>query len=129
MNRKPSGRRLTPLELEIMEALWRTGPATVQVIRQELTSKRPLAYTTVQTMLNILHRKRKVKRKLKGKAYEYAPVVSRQAAVHQSVRDLVNHLFDGSAETLVMSLVESKQLTTEDLGRLSRLLEQARKDA
>jgi BlaI family transcriptional regulator, penicillinase repressor len=129
MNRKPSGGRLTPLELEIMEALWRTGPATVQVIRQELTSKRPLAYTTVQTMLNILHRKRKVKRKLKGKAYEYAPVVSRQAAVHQSVRDLVNRLFDGSAETLVMSLVESKQLTTKELGRLSRLLEQARKDA
>lgn len=129
MNRKRPDRTLTPLELEIMEALWRTGPATVQVIRQELTNKRPLAYTTVQTMLNILYRKRKVKRKLKGKAYEYAPVVSRQAAVHQSVRDLVNRLFDGSAETLVMSLVESKQLTTEELGRLSRLLEQARKDA
>lgn len=129
MNRKPSGRTLTPLELEIMEALWSTGPATVQVVRQELTNKHPLAYTTVQTMLNILHRKRKVRRKLKGKAFEYAPVVSRQAAVRQSVRDLVNRLFDGSAETLVMSLVESKQLTTEELGRLSRLLEQARKDA
>ncbi len=51
---------LTPLELEIMHVLWETGPANVQSVQQHL--ERELAYTTVQTMLNILHRKGKVKR-------------------------------------------------------------------
>src|SRR5207249_5200083 len=67
--------RLTPLELEIMHVLWDTAPANVQTVQQHL--KRELAYTTVQTMLNILHRKGKVKRTLKDRAYFYKPAVSR----------------------------------------------------
>lgn len=129
MGRKPSDCKLTPFELEIMEALWRTGPATVKVVREELASKRRLAYTTVQTMLNILHRKRKVKRKMRGKAFQYVPAVSRQAAVHHSVRELINLLFGGSAETLVMSLIEAKELSVEEMERLTSLLEQARNDS
>jgi BlaI family transcriptional regulator, penicillinase repressor len=58
--------RLTPLELEIMKVLWETGAANVQTVQQRL--ERELAYTTVQTMLNILHRKGKVKRALKDRA-------------------------------------------------------------
>jgi predicted transcriptional regulator len=128
MGRKHPDCKLTPFELEIMEALWRTGPATVQVVREELASKRRLAYTTVQTMLNILHRKQKVKRKMKGRAFQYAPAVSRQTAVHQSVQDLINLLFGGSAETLVMSLVETNQLSIKKIERLTLLLEQVRND-
>ena len=57
---------LTPLELEIMHVLWATGPANVQSVQHHL--ERELAYTTVQTMLNILHKKAKVKRVLKNRA-------------------------------------------------------------
>src|SRR5688572_31947892 len=64
---------LTPLELEIMHVLWETGPANVQTVQQAL--KRELAYTTVQTMLNILERKGKAKRTLKNRAYFYKPAV------------------------------------------------------
>ena len=60
--------QMTPLELEIMQVLWETGPATVQTVQKQL--KRELAYTTVQTMLTVLHRKQKVKRSLKDKAYD-----------------------------------------------------------
>ena len=60
------------LELQIMQMLWKNGPSTVQSVQQSLAGD-PLAYTTVQTMLNILQRKGKVKRKLLGKAYEYRP--------------------------------------------------------
>jgi len=115
--------RLTPLELEIMEVLWETGAANVQTVQQRL--KRELAYTTVQTMLNILHRKGKVKRALKDRAYFYKPAVSRRQVVKQAVNDLVEHLFGGSVENLVMSLVETKHLTPEKMDRLNTLLKEA----
>jgi len=115
--------RLTPLELEIMRVLWETGPANVQSVQQRLT--RELAYTTVQTMLNILHRKGKVKRTLKERAYFYRPAVSHSQVVRGAVSDLVENLFGGSVESLVMSLVETKHLDAEKLARLNRLLQES----
>jgi len=115
--------QLTPLELEIMHVLWETGPANVQTVQQKL--KRDLAYTTVQTMLNILHRKGKAKRTLKDRAYFYKPAVSRKQVLSKHVVDVVDRLFGGSAESLVMSLVETKHLTAAKLARLHKLLEEA----
>src|SRR5215471_4374576 len=117
---------LTPLELEIMHVLWETGAANVQTVQQQL--QRELAYTTVQTMLNILHRKGKVKRTLKERAYFYRPAVSRSQVVGQHMSDIVERLFGGSAESLVMSLVETKHLTPEKLARLHKLLEEAEQE-
>lgn len=122
--RKPE--RLTPLELEIMHVLWETGPANVQTVQQKLP--RALAYTTVQTMLNILHRKGKVKRTLKERAYFYRPTVSRNQVVGQAVNDMVEHLFGGSAESLVMSLVETRHLDAEKLTRLNRLVKKSEEE-
>jgi BlaI family transcriptional regulator, penicillinase repressor len=115
--------QLTPLELEIMHVLWETAPANVQTVQQGL--KRELAYTTVQTMLNILHRKGKVKRNLKDRAYFYKPTVSQKQIISQTIGDLVERLFGGSAESLVMSLVETKHLTAEKLARLNRMVEKS----
>ena len=112
---------LTPLELEIMHVLWDTGPANVQTVQQRL--ERALAYTTVQTMLNILHKKGKVKRTLKDRAYFYKPAVSRSHVTTQHITDIVDRLFGGSAESLVMSLVETKHLTPKKLAQLQKLLE------
>jgi predicted transcriptional regulator len=115
--------QLTPLELEIMHVLWETGAANVQTVQQKL--KRELAYTTVQTMLNILHKKGKAKRTLKDRAYFYKPAVSRKQVISKHVGDVVDRLFGGSAESLVMSLVETKHLTSEKLARLQKLVEEA----
>jgi len=114
---------LTRLELEVMNVLWDTGAANVQTVQQQL--KRELAYTTVQTMLNILHRKGKVKRTLVDRAYFYKPVVSRDQVVSHTVSDMVDRLFGGSAESLVMSLVETKHLTPAKLDRLNKLLKKS----
>jgi BlaI family transcriptional regulator, penicillinase repressor len=119
---------LTPLELEIMKVLWETGPAAVQTVQQRLAPERPLAYNTVQTMLNVLLRKGKVQRESRGRAYLYEPVVSRVQASRLAVSDLVQRMFDGSAESLVMSLVETRQLTPEKLAELSALLESSAED-
>ena len=121
---RPKAEKLTPLELEIMHVLWEQGPANVQTVQQKLD--RSLAYTTVQTMLNILHRKGKVKRALKDRAYFYTPAVSRSHVNRQHIGDIIDRLFGGSAESLVMSLVETKHLTPEKLARLQQLIEENR---
>jgi BlaI family transcriptional regulator, penicillinase repressor len=122
MTRKRARQQFTPLEFEIMSVLWSQGPANVAAVQQALGGSSPLAYTTVQTMLNILYRKGKVKRVLKGRAYVYAPAVSRKRAARAALRDVLNRLFGGSAESLVMSLVEDRHLTPARLAELNRLL-------
>src|SRR6266699_5869986 len=119
---RPKSENLTPLELEIMHVLWAEGPANVQIVQQHLP--RELAYTTVQTMLNILHRKGKVKRALKDRAYVYKPAVTRRQFVSRHLGDLVDRLFGGSAESLVISLVEAKHLKPQTLARLNKLLKE-----
>ena len=110
---------LTPLELEIMNVLWESGPANVQAVQARLAG-RELAYTTVQTMLNILHRKGKVKRVLKDRAYIYRAVLSRPRAVRQAVSEVLERFFSGSADSLVLNLLETRQLTPEQLARIQK---------
>jgi predicted transcriptional regulator len=106
-----------------MNVLWETGPANVQTVQARIKG-RDLAYTTVQTMLNVLHRKGKVKRQLKDRAYRYRPVLSRQSAVTQAVGDMLDRFFGGSADSLVLNLVETRQLTPEKLEQIQKLLQQ-----
>ena len=120
--RKNSEQGLTPLELEIMKVLWETGPANVQTVQARL-GPRELAYTTVQTMLNVLHRKGRVKRQLKERAYVYRPVLSRETAAGQAVREMLDRFFGGSADSLVLNLVETRQLTQEKLAEIQKLLD------
>jgi BlaI family transcriptional regulator, penicillinase repressor len=121
--KKVSDGSLTPLELEIMSVLWETGPANVQSVQAHLEG-RDLAYTTVQTMLNVLHRKGRVKRQLKDRAYLYRPVLSRQKAVTHAVGDMIDRFFGGSADSLVMNLMETRKLTPEKLAQLQKLVEE-----
>jgi predicted transcriptional regulator len=118
--------QMTPLELEIMQVLWETGPATVQTVQRQL--KRELAYTTVQTMLTVLHRKGRVKRTLKDKAYVYRSAVSCKKFTAHAVRELIDRLFGGSAEGLVINLLQEKRLTPQKLAALHALIEKGDDD-
>ncbi len=120
--KKISDPALTPLELQIMNVLWETASGNVQTVQANLKG-RELAYTTVQTMLNVLHRKGKVKRVLKNRTYIYRPVLSRQKAVTQAVGDMLDRFFGGSADGLVLNLVETRQLTPEKLARIQQIIE------
>jgi BlaI family transcriptional regulator, penicillinase repressor len=130
--RKRSGSGLTPLELEIMQVLWAHGPSNVQAVQERLKNDPPLAYTTVQTMLNVLQRKKKVKRRLRGRAYEYHAVVSHEAASRHAVRDMLDNMFGGSVDGLLMNLLKDRQISQEKLAelteRLSREEERLRKE-
>jgi predicted transcriptional regulator len=114
----------TPLELKIMQVLWRLGPAQVQTVQEELEGD--LAYTTVQTMLNVLHRKGRVTRRLRGRAYEYRATVTQEKTLGTAVADLIDRMFGGSPEELVMSLVKSRQLDAARLTKLAERVEAAK---
>jgi BlaI family transcriptional regulator, penicillinase repressor len=111
---------LTPLELEIMQVLWESGPCTVAEVQPKL--KAELAYTTVQTMLNVLLRKSKVKRVQEGRAYRYRAAVSRERASGSALSDLVKRMFGGSSEALLMAMVDTQQITAEELTRVAERL-------
>jgi predicted transcriptional regulator len=123
VGRKKGSKALTPLELQMMQVLWREGPSNVLHVQKNLPAEIDLAYTTVQTMLNVLHRKGRVRRTLKGRAYTYRAVVSKEKILGQAVRDLVERMFGGSSEELVMSLIKSRQVDPGRIAELSRLIE------
>ena len=111
---------LTPLELQIMQVLWDVGPSTVADVQAKLGSD--LAYTTVQTMLNVLLRKKKVRRSLLGRAFAYQPAISREGATQTAIDDLVSRMFGGSGEALLMALIDTRRITPEQIARASKLL-------
>ncbi len=119
--------QLTPLELELMQALWAGGPSTVAEVQGRMAGEQ--AYTTVQTMLNILERKGRVKHVLKGKAYVYRALVTREKAMGSAMRDMLQRMFGGSAEALLLSLMEAERIEPEELERLARKVAEAERAA
>jgi predicted transcriptional regulator len=84
--------------------------------------KAQLAYTTVQTMLNVLLRKSKVKRVQEGRAFRYRPTVSRERANGSALHDMVKRMFGGSSEALLMAMVDARQIGPEELERVAQRL-------
>ena len=125
MAKKAKPGRFTEAELELMNILWECGSSTVQGVVDHLPPGRPLAYTTVQTVLNVLHRKGSVRRRLRDRAYHYEAVVSRFDAASNALHDLVHKLFGGSAEEAVLAMVKSRQLSPQKLSELRKLVEDA----
>ena len=107
-----------------MQVLWCEGPSNVQAVHAKVQP--PLAFTTVQTVLNVLHQKGRVRRKLQGRAYEYWTAESKESVLGQAIGDLVRRMFGGSPEDLVMSLVKTRQIDSATLARLSKRLERAK---
>jgi predicted transcriptional regulator len=117
MAKKSTKKELTKLELKLMQVIWKQGRCTVGSVQEALVP--PLAYTTVQTMLNLLERKGKLKRELEGRAYVYSATITEARALGQGVRDLVDRMFGGSSEELVMSLLKTRQIDGKKLAALT----------
>jgi BlaI family transcriptional regulator, penicillinase repressor len=114
--------KLSKLELRIMEALWRKGASSVREIQESLPAKRRPAYTTVQTMLYRLEAKSAVRRSKKiGNAHIFEAVISESAAQGRLIDDLLA-LFGGRAQPLISHLIESGQLTLDDIEEARRTL-------
>jgi BlaI family transcriptional regulator, penicillinase repressor len=120
---RPKSDTLTGQELEIMKVIWRLGGVTVREVYDDLRDRRTIAYTTVQTMMNILEAKGHLKKQPGDKAQVYAPTRPQQQVVRSMVREFVNRVFDGSARPLLVHLLKEKGLSDRERKELQRLLE------
>ncbi|HYE86814.1 MAG TPA: BlaI/MecI/CopY family transcriptional regulator [Vicinamibacterales bacterium] len=120
---RPKSDTLTGQELEIMKAIWPRGQATIREVYDELRTRRTIAYTTVQTMMNILETKGHLRKQPGEKAHVYVPVRPRQTVVRSMVREFVDRVFDGSTRPLLVHLLKDKGLTERERRQLQRLLE------
>jgi predicted transcriptional regulator len=112
---------LTEQELEIMKVVWEHEASTVRDVYEALLERRKVAYTTVMTMMKILEQKGYLKKTQVDRAYIYRPAQPKRQVIGAMVRDFVNRVFNGSAEPLLVHLVEENNLTREDLEEIARL--------
>ncbi len=118
MARTPS-ETLTGRESQVMEALWRLGEASAEQIRAALPE--PLHDSTVRTLLRVLETKGYLQHEARGKAFVYRAAIARQKAQRNALRSVLAQLFSGSAEDLVMRLIEDEKITHEQLDQLRRM--------
>jgi predicted transcriptional regulator len=114
--------KLTDAELEVMRAIWELEGGTVREVHERLNRNRPLAYTTVMTMLNILEEKGHLTRRKQGRAYLYQPVRPKSQVISGMIDDFLGKVFDGSARPLVLSLVKDQKLSEEDLEEIASMI-------
>ena len=114
--------KLTPLELQIMEVLWTKGPSAVRDVQEQFPEDGRPAYTTVQTVLYRLETKKVARRTRKiGNALIFEAVVSRVSAHRRMVDDFLA-LFGGNAQPMMAHLVQTGQLTLDDVREAERLI-------
>ena len=113
---------LTELELEIMNAMWNLGEGTVKQVQETLPKERPLAYTSVATMMKILEDKKFLSSLKKDKAHWYRTLVDRAEYEGKSLKHLTEKVFQGNPSSMVMRLLEESTLSKEELESIRSLL-------
>ena len=121
--RKPSS-TLTPQELAIMKVVWRLETATVRDVYEALRKGRPIAYTTVMTMMNVLEDKKYLEKKSNGRAHIYTPTRPRHQVIGAMVRDFVDRVFDGASGSLLLHLAKDSRLSERQRKAVQRMLEE-----
>jgi BlaI family penicillinase repressor len=114
---------LTPQELAIMKVVWNLDKATVRNVYEAIRSKRPIAYTTVMTMMKILEEKGYLKRALVDRAHVYTPAKPRQQVVGAMVRDFVDRVFDGASHSLLVHLAKDNRLSDKQRRMMKQLVD------
>jgi BlaI family transcriptional regulator, penicillinase repressor len=115
---RPPAETLTGREAQVMDAVWGLGAATAEQVREALPQ--PLHDSTVRTLLRVLESKGYVDHALRGKAYVYRAVIERKKAQRHALRSLLLRFFGGSAEDLVLRLIEDERITPEQLDQVRR---------
>lgn len=123
----PKSETLSRREREMMNIIFRNGKATAGEVMEQMSD--PPSYSAVRATLRVLEQKGHVRHQDDGARYVYVPTVPRETARASALDQLLNTFFDGSAANVVATLLERKEkLTSEELERLSRLIEHARKE-
>jgi BlaI family transcriptional regulator, penicillinase repressor len=104
-----------------MKIVWERDSATVRDVYEALLERRKVAYTTVMTMMKILEQKKYLKKSQAERAYVYRPSQPKRQVIGAMVREFIDRVFNGSAEPLLVHLVDQHDLSPEDLEEIARL--------
>ena len=115
---------LTPQELAIMKVVWRLETATVRDVYEALREARPIAYTTVMTMMKVLEDKGYLQKTMVERAHVYKPTKPRSQVVGAMVRDFVDRVFDGASGSLLLHLAKDARLTDRQRKAVKRIIEE-----
>jgi len=107
-----------------MKVVWRLDKATVRDVYEALRDTRPVAYTTVMTMMRILEDKGYLKKTLVDRAHVYRPAQRRQQVVGAMLRDFLDRVFDGAPDALLLHLAKDNQLTDKQRRIVKQLIEE-----
>ena len=127
MSRLPSPTP-TGVELEILHALWRLGPATVREVHNALKDSRTTGYSTTLKMIQVMTDKGLLVKDDSLRPQVYRPARSQEHTQLQLVDDLIQRGFGGSAMKLVLRAASAKRITTDELAQIRKLIEQAKGD-
>ncbi|MBL7153208.1 MAG: BlaI/MecI/CopY family transcriptional regulator [Phycisphaerae bacterium] len=119
---RPRQKNPTPAELEVLQIIWEHGPCTVREVMNLLKPKRPRAYTSVMSLMNVMAEKGLLNQKPKGRAFIYSAKVSRDKTQSSMLSDLLNRAFDGSANALVAHLLQQAEPNSEELDEMHKTI-------
>jgi BlaI family transcriptional regulator, penicillinase repressor len=119
---RPKSPTLTEQELEIMKIVWAREVASVRDVYEALLERRKIAYTTVMTMMKILEQKKYLLKTQEDRAYIYRPAKPKNQVIKGMVREFVNRVFNGSAEPLLVHLIEDRRLSEKDLEEIAEMI-------
>ncbi len=119
---------VTDRELEILKVLWARGRASVREVQDDLNRNAgPVAYSTVQTLLNIMEEKKGlVRHVVEGRTFVYIPKKSADRTIRELTKRFVDRVFDGALDRVMVALIGSKSPTPEELDRLRLMIDQAK---
>ncbi len=129
MHQPPSRHRLGDLQLRLMQILWDRREATVAEVHAAVQSERPLAYTTIATMLKKMEERGLITHREQGRAFLYRPVVAAEEVNKSAGRHFVDRLFAGSLANAVCHLLETNQASVEEIDRIEKLVKDAKRRA
>ena len=121
---RPKHTTLTPQELEIMKLVWQCEGATVRDIYEGLLERRKIAYTTVMTMMKILETKGYLTKRRQDRAFPYRPAQPKNLVIGDMIREFIDRVFNGSAEPLLVHLVNGRHIREKDLQEIVRMIEE-----
>jgi BlaI family transcriptional regulator, penicillinase repressor len=117
-----STRKPTSSELEILHVLWERGPSTVREVHQALNEKRPMGYTSVLKLMQIMTAKGTVRRNEQQRAHVYEAVQPEEKTKRDFAMDMLQRVFDGSASELMMHALAGRKASKEEIDEMRRLL-------
>ena len=107
-----------------MKVVWAKGQVTVRDVHDALSESRPVAYTTVMTMMRILQEKGYLTRVEQDRAHLYTPAIPQQKVVGAMLRDFVDRVFDGASDSLLLHLAKDNKLTAKQKRILTKLIDE-----